>query len=193
VLVDSICNDSCAQVRHNKALLAHMLAVNKATTGKGAQHLNSASQLASALAELLPSDLDAIAALSESLVTPVATCATASPSKSHVQPAEPAVAAVPACVPAQINLATLLVAHGHPTEAMQLVAPVVAAASSLPSGSAVHAYIVLAEAQLAVRQFQVCQPKRWCLALWACHTRCFANHSWSSTCQVLILKMPISL
>jgi hypothetical protein len=130
------------QVKHNRAVLSYLLAASgKPSDATGGQNARAIS-LPHVLADLLLSDVASIA---------TASTQPSSNASSYVPPTLPAQS-----IPAQVNLATLLLAHGFALASLQLSAPVMHAVHGLPDGIGNRAFCNVVEAQLMLRALKVC-------------------------------------
>ena len=137
------------QVKHNRALLAYFLAAGGGPTA--ADQAPLLATLAKELTQLLPREADHVAVAAQRAAAAAGSGAPSSPAGSP----QPAQLPPPPCVPAQLNLAALLLAQGFPLPALQLAAPAVAGAHALGAGTAVRAFAVPAEAQIALGRADV--------------------------------------
>lgn len=127
------------QVKQNRAVLAYLLARKELSMGSLAKegHYNNRAEasLPHALADLLPNQAAAVASEVENT-----TAGATAPSQ---------------CTPAQVNLSSVLLAHGFALAALKLAAPLVEAAHSVPHGVAVRAFVNTVEALLLLGAPQV--------------------------------------
>lgn len=144
--------DEYLQGLHNKALLTHLLPSLKGNGAANAAH-GSTTKLHAALLDVFPLHL----------ATPPAVDATDSEQQTVAQ----------GSVPAQVNLATSMLANGQALRALKLISPVCRAAFGLPDGTAIRAFCVAIESQLQLGALQV--PLRRttsqisCLSIHSCY------------------------
>jgi Copper binding octapeptide repeat len=149
------------QVRHNKALLTYLITASRPQPAGKHSNAPAATALATALAQLLPHGgawSQLVAASAEALSPSGSTRASPKPPPAPLPPP-------PACVPAQLNLAALLLAHGFPAAALRLVAPVVAGTQGQPGGTAARAFVTAAEAHLALGSYEVSHLRMLCCCM----------------------------
>ena len=118
---------------HNKAVLTHLLPSLKANGAANAAH-GSTTKLHAALLELFPVHL-------------------ATPPAAEADSEQQTV--VHGSVPAQVNLATSMLANGQALRALNLISPVCRAAFGQPDGTVIKAFCVAVESQLQLGALQV--------------------------------------